>query len=211
MTDSTQTTGVAGLLVSPPAGLSFTSSLQIRAFRLQRRNGDLLVYAAGGWSGADAVADRQFLGHWHEAAEGGRATGAAVSVHLADADEARRALPVTATFDAPLRVDEDFEAWPMPGHTPGSTAYLWDTGEDRVLFTADTIYPREDGVWRAAVLDTSDRDAMAESLERLATVEFTVLAPWATPIAAAPVARVAPKDGQERLLQAAARIRAGGN
>jgi glyoxylase-like metal-dependent hydrolase (beta-lactamase superfamily II) len=99
----------------------------------------------------------------------------------------------------------------MPGHTPGSTAFLWATGEDRVLFTADTIYPRQDGVWRAAVLDTSDRAAMAKSLEQLADVEFTVLAPWVMPAGAEPVVRVDPRDGRERLLQAAARIRAGGN
>jgi glyoxylase-like metal-dependent hydrolase (beta-lactamase superfamily II) len=202
---------VRGLIASPPAGLSFTTALQIRAFRLQRADGDLIVYAAGGWGGSDASAKRQFLGHWHEAAEGGPPTGAAISVHDADADEVRSRLAVTATFDAPFNVGEDFEVWPMPGHTPGSTAFLWITSEDRVLFTADTIYPREDGDWRAAVLATSDRAAMADSLERLAALEFTVLAPWVMPATAQPVARVAPKDGQERMLQTASRVRAGGN
>jgi glyoxylase-like metal-dependent hydrolase (beta-lactamase superfamily II) len=211
VTASAQSTGVSGLIASPAAGLSFTSALQIRAFRLQRANGDVIVYAAGGWGGADPPVERQYLGHWHESAEGGQATGAAIYVHRADADEVRKRLKVTATFDAHFRVDDDFEAIPIPGHTPGSTAFLWDSGDERVLFTADTIYPREDGVWRAAVLDTSDRAAMAESLERLAGREFTVLAPWVMPVAEDPVVRVAPKDGQERLLQAAARIRAGGS
>jgi glyoxylase-like metal-dependent hydrolase (beta-lactamase superfamily II) len=88
---------------------------------------------------------------------------------------------------------------------------VWITGEDRVLFTADSIYPREDGVWRAAVLDTSDRAAMADSVERLAALQFTVLAPWVMPAAAAPFVRVTPEEGRERMLEAAARIRAGGN
>jgi hypothetical protein len=52
---------------------------------------------------------------------------------------------------------------------------------------------------------------MADSLERLAALEFTVLAPWVMPAAAPPFVRVTPRDGRERLLQAAARIRAGGN
>ena len=211
MSSSTETTGIAGLTASPAAGLSFTSALQIRAFRLQRAQGDLQVYAAGGWTGAAPIAQEQFLGHWHEAAEGGPATGAAVHVHVADAEEVRSRLAVAATFDEPFSVDDDFEAWPIPGHTPGSTAYLWQTAEERVLFTADTIYPREDGVWRAAVLDTSDRNAMADSLERLAAFEFTVLAPWVSPTAARPVVRVAPADGRERLATAAARVRAGDN
>jgi glyoxylase-like metal-dependent hydrolase (beta-lactamase superfamily II) len=208
---SNPSTEVRGLVASPPAGLSFTTALQIHAFRLQRADGDLIVYAAGGWRGTDASAQRQFLGHWHEAAEGGPATGAAVWVHEADADEVRTRLAVSATFDAPFKLGEDFEVWPMPGHTPGSTAFLWVTGEDRVLFTADSIYPREDGVWRAAVLDTSDRAAMADSIQRLAALEFTVLAPWVMPAAAQPLVRVAPRDGQQRMLQAAARVRAGGN
>ena len=209
MNASSEPTGIAGLTVSSPAGLSFTSALEIRAFRLQRAKGDLLVYAAGGWIGTDPAAERQFLGHWHEAAEGGRATGAAVHVHAADADEVRKRFAVAATFEEPFEADDDFEAWPIPGHTPGSTAYLWKAGEDRVLFTADSIYPREDGVWRAAVLASSDRAAMAESLERLAGVEFTVLAPWVTPTGTRPVVRVAPEEGRERLLAAAARVRAG--
>lgn len=209
MTSSTETTGIAGLTASPPAGLSFTSALQIRAFRLERANGDLQVYAAGGWTGPEPTARRLFLGHWHEAAEGGPATGAAVHVHAADADEVRSSLGEVATFDEPFSVDDDFEAWPMPGHTPGSTAYLWRSGDERVLFTADTIYPREDGVWRAAVLETSDRGAVADSLERLAALEFTVLAAWVSPTGASPVVRVAPAEGQERLATAAARVRAG--
>jgi glyoxylase-like metal-dependent hydrolase (beta-lactamase superfamily II) len=185
--------------------------LQIHAFRLQRADGDLLVYAAGGWSGNDAPAHRQFLGHWHEAAEGGPATGAAVSVHEADAEEVRGRLAVAATFDAPFKLGNDFEVWPMPGHTPGSTAFLWVTCEDRVLFTADSIYPREDGVWRAAVLDTSDRAAMADSIQLLAALKFTVLAPWVMPSAAPPFVRVTPEEGRQRMLEAAARIRAGGD
>jgi glyoxylase-like metal-dependent hydrolase (beta-lactamase superfamily II) len=208
---SNPSTEVRGLIASPPAGLSFTKALQIHAFRLQRADGDLIVYAADGWNGTGAPAQRQFLGHWHEAAEGGPATGVAVSVHEADADEVRPRLTVSATFDAAFKLGEDFEVWPMPGHTPGSTAFLWVTDEDRVLFTADSIYPREDGVWRAAVLDTSDRAVMADSIQRLAALEFTVLAPWVMPAGAQPLVRVTPHDGQQRMLEAAARIRAGGN
>ena len=79
-------------------------------------------------------------------------------------------------------LDDDFEVIPMPGHTPGSTAYLWQSGEHRFLFTADTIVLR-DGDWRAAVLPTSDRAAYLESLALLRELDFDVLVPW---IAAGP-------------------------
>ena len=48
-----------------PASLSFSDAIQIRTFRLQRPQGDLLVYAAAG-ADADGVT-HQYLGHWHEA------------------------------------------------------------------------------------------------------------------------------------------------
>jgi hypothetical protein len=78
-----------------------------------------------------------------------------------------------------------------------------------VLFTADTIYPREDGVWRAAVLDTSDREGVAASLDRLAEVQFDVLAPWVSPVGAESTVVVAPAEGRTRLLEAAERVRSG--
>ena len=47
---------------------------------------------------------------------------------------------------------DDFEVIPIPGHTSGATAYLWDGGGHRCLFTGDTLYLRE-GEWVAAVLE----------------------------------------------------------
>jgi glyoxylase-like metal-dependent hydrolase (beta-lactamase superfamily II) len=200
---------VDGLLASPPAALSFTRALKIHAFRLSRPGGDLLVYAAGGWPGAGDLAVRRYLGHWHEAAEGGEPDGTPVWIHAADAAEARSHRVVDETFAGPIADGDDFQAIPMPGHTPGSTAFLWDTGAHRVLFTADTIYPREDGVWRAAVLDTSDREAVAASLDRLADLQFDVLAPWVSQVGADPTVPVAPAEGRTRLLEAAERVRSG--
>jgi glyoxylase-like metal-dependent hydrolase (beta-lactamase superfamily II) len=67
---------------------------------------------------------------------------------------------------------------PIPGHTAGATAYLWDSGRHRCLFTGDSVYLR-DGEWVAAVLESSDRGAYIESLELIKELEFDVLVPWA--------------------------------
>jgi glyoxylase-like metal-dependent hydrolase (beta-lactamase superfamily II) len=75
-------------------------------------------------------------------------------------------------------LDDDFEVIPIPGHTSGATAFLWDSGRQRCLFTGDTIYLR-DGEWIAAVLESSDRGAYIESLERIKELDFDVLVPWA--------------------------------
>jgi glyoxylase-like metal-dependent hydrolase (beta-lactamase superfamily II) len=67
---------------------------------------------------------------------------------------------------------------PTPGHTSGATAFLWDSGQHRILFTGDTIYLRE-GDWVAALLaGSSDRAAYLRSLELMRELDFDVLVPW---------------------------------
>ena len=165
-----------GLRPTAPQVLPFDPSLHIRAFALEREAGRLLVYSVDGL--ADEPAERQYLTHWHEAMFAGGGPGAPLFVHADDARETRSRTRVRATFSRRHALGDDFEVIPMPGHTPGSTAYLWDSGRDRFLFTGDSIYLR-DGEWVTAVLDSSDRAAYAESLRTLRELDFDVLVPWA--------------------------------
>ena len=105
-------------------------------------------------------------------------------------------------------LDEDFEVIPTPGHTPGATAYLWDSGEHRVLFTGDTIY-LDDGEWVAAVLSSSDRDGLHRSLELIAELDFDVLAPWAATRGRPPYAVTDRADAQRRIGAIVERLRRG--
>jgi glyoxylase-like metal-dependent hydrolase (beta-lactamase superfamily II) len=173
MTTATLTEAIVpGLIASPPAPLPFGESLHSRAFLLERPQGDIQVYSA---AGADFEPARQYLNHGHEAAFG--AARAPLFVHEADRPAVEEHMPVRAAFSRRHTLDDDFEAIPIPGHTPGATAYLWHTGDLRVLFTGDTIFLRG-GEWRAAVLDSSDRAAYLESLLLLRELEFDVLVPW---------------------------------
>lgn len=66
---------------------------------------------------------------------------------------------------------------PTPGHTPGTTSFLWDSGRHRLLFTGDTLWI-DKGDWRAVVLGSSDRAAYLDSLALLRELKFDVLVPW---------------------------------
>ena len=131
---------------------------------------------------------RQYLNHWHESLFGGlpgSGIDAPLFVHRDDARRTRSGSMCAARSRGATTSAPDLEVIPTPGHTPGATAYLWDTGEHRLLFTGDTLYLR-DGEWRAAVLDSSDRASYIESLELMRGLEFDVLVPWAASAGQAP-------------------------
>ncbi len=157
------------LHASPPADLAFSKVSQVRAFVLERDAGNLLIYAAKTLP-ADAAADvsAQYLNHWHELAVGGAdSVHAPLVIHEADRAAAEDTHAVDRTFNERATLDGDFELVPIPGHTPGATAFLWDSGEHRFLFTGDSLYLR-DGRWIVAVLEDSDREAYIDSLGLIA-------------------------------------------
>jgi glyoxylase-like metal-dependent hydrolase (beta-lactamase superfamily II) len=175
---------VPRLYASTPEPLPFAPLLNIRAFLLERQAGNLLIYSVTGLQ-RDAAAiealggvSRQYLNHQHEALFASDWVSAPLFVHEREQDAVAKRHEIAATFDARSTLDADFEAVPTPGHTPGATAYLWDSGAHRVLFTGDTIY-LDDGEWVAALLDSSDRRTYVESLELIRELEFDVLVPWA--------------------------------
>ena len=116
---------------------------------------------------------------------------------------------VRGTFSRRHMLDEDFEVIPVPGHTSGATAFLWDSGEHRLLFTGDTIYLR-DGEWVAALLDgTSDRAAYIESLGLIRELDFDVLVPWAATRGREHYALTSRRDARRRIDAIIERLRGG--
>jgi glyoxylase-like metal-dependent hydrolase (beta-lactamase superfamily II) len=174
----------------------------------------LLIYSATTLDGeTDRLRElggvsRHYLGHGHEAMFPAAVQQAPLFVHAGDRAAAEKSYAVRGTFSRRHMLDDDLEVIPIPGHTPGSTAYLWDTGEQRVLFSADSIY-LDDGEWVAAVLSSSDRQTYLDSLELIRELEFDVLAPWAAGAGQAPVAVVDRADARRRIDAIIDRVRAG--
>ncbi|WP_205698928.1 MBL fold metallo-hydrolase [Conexibacter sp. SYSU D00693] len=209
-----------GLHLTAPLDLGFGRvPLQARAALLVRPDhGNVLLYgAAAALPELDAVRDvggvaRQYLNHAHEAtAEAAQlrdALGAPVHVHAADADEVARTVSVDATF-TDRHHDGDLEVVPVPGHTPGATAYVWDDDGRRVLFTGDTLFVRG-GQWVAALLDgVSDRERYVESLHLLAALEPDLLVPGVAPVGETGAYATDPADARRRIEEVAARLEGG--
>jgi hypothetical protein len=207
-TDEWIETPVDGLRTSRPHPLPFAPSLHVRTFRLSREAGDVLVYGAGVAAGAGIA--RHYLNHRHEAAFVPADGAAPLFVHADDREAVATKLHVRGSFARRHLLDGDFEVIPTPGHTPGATAYLWDSGEHRLLFTGDTIYLHE-GEWVAAVLDSSDRDAYVASLDLIRGLEFDALVPWGATAGQPFVALTDRHDTQRRIDAILERVRAGGS
>ena len=180
-------TVIPGLYASEPEPLGFGPSLEIRAYLLQRERGNLLVYRSEALEqDVEALEDlggisRQYLNHHHEASPAcdwvANTFDAPLHVHEDDAAAVAEICNVGATFSERHKLGEDFEVIPIPGHTSGATAFLWDSGQHRVLFTGDTIFFGR-SKWRAAVLDgVSDRERYIESLGLIRSLNFDLVLP----------------------------------
>jgi hypothetical protein len=203
-----------GLYASAPRPLRFDPSLDIRAFLLHRKQGNLLVYSVNALaSDAPAVRDlggiaRQYLNHWHEALFASDRIDAPLYCHENERESIAKKTPVHGTFSSRHVLDNDFEVIPTPGHTSGATAYLWDSGGHRFLFTSDTIYLRK-GEWVAVVLESSDRASYIESLELIRELDFDVLVPWAATRGQPYHAMTDKSDARRRIDAILARVRRG--
>ena len=201
-----------------PGPLPFAPALHVRTFVVPREHDNLLVYSSPTLvDDLDAVkelggASHQYLNHWHESMFGDDTIrdelGARLVVHQADRDETAARRTVDATFSDRGSLGGGFQLIPTPGHTPGATAFLWDSGEHRYLFTGDTIY-LDHGEWIAAVLDSSDRDLYLDSLALIRDLDFDVLVPWGATADMPWYAETDRRDARRRIDAIIERVRRG--
>lgn len=176
-------TPIPGLYASPSEPLPFGRSLEIRAFLLRRPRGNLLLYSVTGLAAsADAIErlggiSRHYLNHRHEAGFASHWVNAPIYMNAQERETFSGHYRPHETFSTRHTLDDDFEVIPIPGHTNGATAYLWDNGDHRALFTGDSIC-LIDGRWVAVMLGSSDRRAYIRSLELVRELDFDVLVPW---------------------------------
>jgi glyoxylase-like metal-dependent hydrolase (beta-lactamase superfamily II) len=204
---------VEGLYATVPQRLPFDRTADVRAFLLRRERGNLLIYSVEGIESEAAeieglgAVSRHYLNHWHESMFASDSVDAPLHVHENERAEVR-GYDVGDTFSKRHTVDDDFEVIPTPGHTGGATAYLWDSGAHRMLFTGDTIYLSQ-GEWVAAVLESSDRESYIQSLELIRELDFDVLVPWVATAGQPYHAVTDPDDARRRIDAILERVRSG--
>ncbi|WP_353474224.1 hypothetical protein PVT71_20060 [Salipiger sp. H15] len=173
--------GIPRLKATRAAPLSFLPGFFVRSFVLERPQGNVIVYNSPALSDAAPAVrglgdpQRLLLNHHHEAMCGMPDLDVPVWVH--ERDLPKVAMPIAGTFSERQMIDDDLEIIPIPGHTLGATAFLWDNGTHRCLFPGDSLWVKG-GTWRAVPLAESDRSAYVESLSLMADLDFDLLLPW---------------------------------
>jgi glyoxylase-like metal-dependent hydrolase (beta-lactamase superfamily II) len=207
---------VPDLYASASQPLPFARSLAMRSFLCRRDGGNLLVYASGSLNAEAPTIERlggvtrHYLNHRHEGEFVSTLLGSATFIHEDDREAVAGSVDTVEAFSGRHALGNDFEVIPTPGHTPGATAYLWNTGEHRVLFTGDTIYLSE-GEWVAALLESSDRDSYTASLELMCELDFDVLLPWIATRERPYHAVTDPADARRRIGAILERVSRGGD
>ena len=122
---------------------------------------------------------RQYLTHWHEAAPGlariKEMFGSKLLCHRLAEDIVARFSPVDLTFDRREIHLGDIEAIPTPGHTAGSSCFVYRSPHGGTyLFAGDTVFPSR-GCWEAVVFEDGNEAHLRTSLAALRTLEPDVV------------------------------------
>lgn len=205
---------IRGLHATPTAPLPFLRGVEVRSFVLERAGGNVIVYNAPGITAAASDIlrlgrpDRLLINHCHEAMYGAPDLDVPIFVH--EDDRRQTSLPIAGTFSARTTIGDDLELIPTPGHTPGTTMFLWDNGEHRLLFPGDAIWI-QGGEWKAVLLGDSDRTAYLASLSVIMSLDFDILVPWGSEAGQPCGHAVTPDEAQRRLQAIVDRLKAGKN
>jgi glyoxylase-like metal-dependent hydrolase (beta-lactamase superfamily II) len=161
----------------------FGEHMSTHAYLLLRDEGNVLFYNSAIVADYDNIAAlggirRQYLSHKDEVGpslvEIRERFGALLCCHKLDAGALHGICPVDVVLERRETHLGGLEIIPTPGHTPGSTCFLFASRYGkRYLFVGDTIFPVR-GEWGTYV-SRPQRRRLIESLKLLRTLEVDVV------------------------------------
>jgi hydroxyacylglutathione hydrolase len=150
--------------------------LMMHAYLLVREQGNLLFCRSEHDADHQQIrglggVTHQYLTHWHEAAPGlariKAMFGSKLVCHRLAEQTVSQFSPVDLTFETREVHLGDIEVIPTPGHTPGSTCFLFESPHEKTyLFAGDTLFPSR-GSWEALVWEDGNEAELRASLAML--------------------------------------------
>jgi len=164
------------------------SSFKFNAYLLIRPEGNVLMYGPGKnieqyyeFIASKGGIKRVFISHRDEASQNctkvAKHFKAQVYCPQVEEEEITKKCPVDKTFSGDQIVDKTLEIIFTPGHSPGSSCFLWKAPDGkRILFTGDNVVLREDG-WGVYIMDASNLPTTIKSMQKLRNLEVDVVCP----------------------------------
>lgn len=148
--------------------------MMMHGFLLQHLRGNLLISSAENLSDYQDIEGlggviRHYLTHWHEAGSAARLLQSRFNSALYCHNRALGAISPWVEADDTFNQAEvhcgSFHIVPTPGHTPGSTSYLYASPHGKIyLFVGDTIMLSHQGWVTVRVAESNEAD-MKNSIE----------------------------------------------
>jgi glyoxylase-like metal-dependent hydrolase (beta-lactamase superfamily II) len=161
----------------------FGEHMSTHAYLLLREEGNVLFYNSAMVADYDVIAalggiERQYLSHKDEVGPGlaeiRERFGPLLCCHKLEAGALERVCPVDVVLERREIHMGDLEVIPTPGHSPGSTCFLFGSPHGkRYLFVGDTIFPVW-GEWGTYV-SRPQRRKLIESLSLLRALDVDVV------------------------------------
>jgi len=164
------------------------SSFRTNAYLLIRPNGNFLVFGPGKnisqyyeFIESKGGIKKVLMSHRDEASKYCTKVAdrfnAQVYCPELEKDEISKQCHIDKTFSGDQRIDNTFEIIFTPGHSPGSSCFLWTApNKKRILFTGDNLVPREDG-WGVYIMDKNNLPITIKSLQKMRKLEVDVIVP----------------------------------
>lgn len=163
-------------------------AFKVSVYLLVRQEGNLLVYSSKNIETSyDLIKEKGglkaiLISHVHEASEYCNRVANYFNVPFyspeSDSSASSRQCKVDKTYSGDIMFDESFEIISTPGHTPGSSCFLWSAPDGkRILFTGDNLYPTNKNQWDGYAMKQEDIPQIIQSLRKIQEREVDVIVP----------------------------------
>ncbi|QKJ86826.1 hypothetical protein PMPD1_1876 [Paramixta manurensis] len=174
------------LWISTPEFIEETPDQQrmMHGFMLRHPRGNLVISRLGHPQDLEALAElggvmRHYLTHWHEASPIGltlqQRFNSALYCHTRALGPVSRVLEPDATFNFAEQHFGDFDVLPSPGHTPGSTSFLYRSPYGKTYLFVGATLTRAHGRWATVRSEESNQADLAQTLSHYRTLRPDVV------------------------------------
>jgi hydroxyacylglutathione hydrolase len=163
---------------------------KVNAFLLVRPEGNLLIYSSPkiekhyDFIESKGGIKATLISHVHEASKHCNALADHFKADFlspeGDKQSIEKKCKVDKTFAGDTKLDDSLEIISTPGHTPGSSCFVWTAPDGkRILFTGDNLNPkpkRKRG-WGAYPMKNSDIPQIIDSLKKIQKLDIDAVVP----------------------------------